>query len=321
VSFEFKIADFVDCFWDANLEWRMNCKIKTDFSQFIVFRVDAWAIDEDLEFSIKSRIEFARVNSKLDAFEFFFEIEKIEFDVLTKDSYDRNVKSNLENEWAFVEFSNSKEIEIKEEFEFRAFTIWSAIFVNVRVNEKKETERVNFELAKNWELIEFLNDSRECSFEKLNDKSTTFSKLIIVFLNSSRSIAHVCDQVMLFEDFEKRVFRDLSMIDEFLFFIIFKTKLLMSTNTRSSNLWFVRRKSRIEKLIFLICSEMSSFIKSLINHSKSNAMLEKIVKISKTIKRRSSDNDVKWMKKWRKEKRWKEKMKRRRDFCRILMKF
>jgi hypothetical protein len=178
MSFEFRIADFADCIWDANLEWRMNCKIKIDLSQFTVFRVVAWAIDEDLEFSTESRIEFARVDSKLDTFEFFFETEKVESDALTEDSYERDVKSNFENKSTLAEFSKSEEIEIKE-LESRAFTIWFAIFVEIRVRNENETKRINLEIANDCELIEFLKDSLEWFFEKLDDKSTIFSKLTI----------------------------------------------------------------------------------------------------------------------------------------------
>jgi hypothetical protein len=66
---------------------------------------------------MKSTIEYFKVDSK-----FFFEVEKIEFDVLTEDSYERDVKSNFGNERTFAEFSKSEETEVKE-FESRALTI------------------------------------------------------------------------------------------------------------------------------------------------------------------------------------------------------
>jgi hypothetical protein len=158
----------------------------------------------------------------------------------------------------------SEDIEIKEELDCsRALKIWFAILMSAWVSEENETERINFELTKDWELMKFLKDSLEWFFEKLNDNSTIFSKLVIVFLNFSRSIAQTWDHVVLFEDFDDRVFRvDFDVIDEFLFLITSETKLLMSTNIRSSNLWFVRRKSRIWKLIFSIWLMIFSFINS-----------------------------------------------------------
>jgi hypothetical protein len=69
---------------------------------------------ECFEFSMKSRIEFDLVNFKSDAFEFFFEAEKTELDALSKDSYDRDVKSKFR---ALTEFSMSEDIEIKEELD------------------------------------------------------------------------------------------------------------------------------------------------------------------------------------------------------------
>ncbi len=94
-NFEFSVI-FADCVENAAFWCRTNCKIKTDLVEFIVFRVDVWAIDEDFEFSMKSTIEYSRVDSKSDVFEFFFETEKIESDVLIKKSYERDVKLKFE---------------------------------------------------------------------------------------------------------------------------------------------------------------------------------------------------------------------------------
>jgi hypothetical protein len=162
-----------------------------------------------------------------------------------------------------------------------------------------------------------LKDSLEWSFEKLKNNSTTFSKLTIAFLNSSRSIAQICDQVIVFEDFDERVLRCLSVIDEFLFLIIFETKLLMSTNIKSSNLWFVRKKSRIWKLIFSIWLMIFSFINSWFDHLQSKTKMNKIViliSFKKRMKERSSLDVERWKSRWRREKKMKRKDERAMSF-------
>jgi hypothetical protein len=45
---------------------------------------------------MNSRIEFARIVSRLDVNEFFLKAKKIESDALTKDSYERNAKLKFE---------------------------------------------------------------------------------------------------------------------------------------------------------------------------------------------------------------------------------
>jgi hypothetical protein len=75
------------------------------------------AIVECFEFSMKSRIEFDRVDFKFDALEFFFEIEKTEIDALSKDLYDRDAKLKFEFERAFNDFSSLDNIEINAELD------------------------------------------------------------------------------------------------------------------------------------------------------------------------------------------------------------
>jgi hypothetical protein len=313
-NFELRIADFADCIWDVNLKWRMNYKIEIDLAKSTVFDTNVWAIVERCEFSMKSMIEFNSVDFKLN----WFEVVNAELVLWSEDSYDRVVNSNFEKERTFAEISKSEEIEIKA-FDFRAFTIWFAMLVEMRIRRRNKTERINFKLANNCELIEFLDDSRESSFEKLNDKSTTFSKLMIAFLNSSRSIAQIWDHVLFFEDFDNRVFStDFDVIDEFSSLITFKTKIFVSADTMSSNLWFVRRKSRIWNLTFLTRFEMSSFIKSWIDHLESKAMLKKSWDDQKTTSSKNSNREMmlRWVNWEEKEKRMK-KSERTKEFCEI----
>jgi hypothetical protein len=76
-----------------------------------------------------------------------------------------------------------------------------------------------------------------------NDKFTIFSKLITVFLNSSRFIVQICDQEKFFENFDDRVLRvNFDVIDEFLK-MWSNRKDLISTEIRSENLWLVLTKS------------------------------------------------------------------------------
>ncbi len=144
-----------------------------------------------------------------------------------------------------IELSISRSIEVREKLAWsRALKIWFAISMKVRVKKKNVSDKINLKNANDWKFVEFLKNSRECVFEKLNERFATFSSLMIVFLNSSRSMIQTCDQEILFENFDDRVFRnDLSVIDEF-FLTMSKTKFLIFTDTRSSNLWLIRKKFR-----------------------------------------------------------------------------
>jgi hypothetical protein len=78
INFEFSVI-FADWVENVNFEWKTNCKIETNFAEFNIFDINAWAINENFEFSMKSRIEFARIVSKLDDCEFFFNVTNTRF--------------------------------------------------------------------------------------------------------------------------------------------------------------------------------------------------------------------------------------------------